>query len=151
MPRMGKTEDDWNGLKLGFLKTVQPNIFQSLSLLFATSKIMLRRHICLESLTSWLISLLYFKFHSDLGWVIGKIKQNDLGCRDTASLSCWDFVILAFQSQFNFKTLWFTHWGRSHLPVDIIPLYLPFTVHVAGLTHLWIVFTVHFICLMSQH
>ena len=23
MPRMGKTEDDWNGLKLGFLKTVQ--------------------------------------------------------------------------------------------------------------------------------
>ena len=25
MPRMGKTEEDWNGLKLGFLKTVQPN------------------------------------------------------------------------------------------------------------------------------
>ena len=22
MPRMGKTEEDWNGLKLGFLKTV---------------------------------------------------------------------------------------------------------------------------------
>ena len=26
MPRMGKTED-WNGLKFGFLKTVQPNSF----------------------------------------------------------------------------------------------------------------------------
>ena len=24
MPQMGKTEEDWNGLKLGFLKTVQP-------------------------------------------------------------------------------------------------------------------------------
>ena len=27
MPRMGKTEEDLNGLKLGFLKTVQPNSF----------------------------------------------------------------------------------------------------------------------------
>ena len=27
MPRMGKTEEDWNGLKLRFLKTVQPNSF----------------------------------------------------------------------------------------------------------------------------
>ena len=26
-PRMGKTEEDWNGLKLGFSKTVQPNSF----------------------------------------------------------------------------------------------------------------------------
>ena len=25
MPCMGKTEEDWNGLKLGLLKTVQPN------------------------------------------------------------------------------------------------------------------------------
>ena len=24
---MGKTEEDWNGLKLGFLKAVQPNSF----------------------------------------------------------------------------------------------------------------------------
>ena len=29
MPRMGKTED-CNGLKLGFLKTVQPNSFSKL-------------------------------------------------------------------------------------------------------------------------
>ena len=30
MPRMGKTEEDWNRLKLGFLKTVQPNSFSKL-------------------------------------------------------------------------------------------------------------------------
>ena len=30
MPRMGKTEEAWNGLKLGFLKTVQPNNFSKL-------------------------------------------------------------------------------------------------------------------------
>ena len=28
----------------------------------------------------------YFKFHSNLGRVIGKIKQNELDCRDTAPL-----------------------------------------------------------------
>ena len=27
---MGKTEEDWNGLKLGFLKTVQPNSLSNL-------------------------------------------------------------------------------------------------------------------------
>ena len=30
MTRMGKTEEDLNGLKLGFLKTVQPNSFSKL-------------------------------------------------------------------------------------------------------------------------
>ena len=30
MPRMGKTEEDWNRLKLEFLKTVQPNSFSKL-------------------------------------------------------------------------------------------------------------------------
>ena len=30
MPRMGKTEEDRNGLKLGFLKTVQPYSFSKL-------------------------------------------------------------------------------------------------------------------------
>ena len=30
MPRMGKTEEDWNRLTLGFLKTVQPNSFSKL-------------------------------------------------------------------------------------------------------------------------
>ena len=28
----------------------------------------------------------YFKFHSDLGRVIGKIKENELDCRNTAPL-----------------------------------------------------------------
>ena len=30
MPRNGKTEEDWNGLKLGFLKTVEPKSFSKL-------------------------------------------------------------------------------------------------------------------------
>ena len=30
MPRMGETEEDWNVLKSGFLKTVQPNNFSRL-------------------------------------------------------------------------------------------------------------------------
>ena len=30
MAGMGKTEEDWNGLKLGFLKTVQPKSFLKL-------------------------------------------------------------------------------------------------------------------------
>ena len=30
MPWMGKTEEDWNGLKLGFFKTVQPNSISKL-------------------------------------------------------------------------------------------------------------------------
>ena len=30
MPWMGKTEEDWTRLKLGFLKTVQPNSFAKL-------------------------------------------------------------------------------------------------------------------------
>ena len=30
MLRIGKTEEDWNELKLGFLKTVQPNSFSKL-------------------------------------------------------------------------------------------------------------------------
>ena len=30
MPRMGKTEEDWNGWNYGFLKTVQPNSFSKL-------------------------------------------------------------------------------------------------------------------------
>ena len=31
MSRMGKTEEDWNRLKLGFLKIVQPNSFSKLT------------------------------------------------------------------------------------------------------------------------
>ena len=35
MPRMGKTKEDWNGLKLGFLKTVQPNMYSFSKLISA--------------------------------------------------------------------------------------------------------------------
>ena len=55
MPRMGKTQEDSNGLKLGFLKTVQPNSFSKLILLLATSKMMLRRHICLSRISDFVI------------------------------------------------------------------------------------------------
>ena len=89
MPRMGKTEEDWNGLKLGFLKTVQPNSFSKLipaacnfknnaqeTYLFVSGGSMISSFIC--------NFFAYFKFHSDWGRVIGKINQNELDCRDTA-------------------------------------------------------------------
>ena len=38
------------------------------------------------------ISLLTSKFHSDWGRVIGKIKQNELDCRDTAPLTVTDYI-----------------------------------------------------------
>ena len=52
---------------------------------------------CLESLTlSFTCNFLaYFKFHNDWGRVIGKIKQNELDCRDTASLSFLPIVYVA--------------------------------------------------------
>ena len=93
MPRMGKTEEDWNGLKLGLLKLFSPPVFQSWSLLLATSKIMLRRHICLSLILSFTCNFFaYFKFHSDWGRVIGKIKQNGLDCRDAAPLNPCPFL-----------------------------------------------------------
>ena len=51
---------------------------------------MLRRHICLSqiSILSFTCNFFaYFKFYSDWGRVIGKIKQNELDCRDTAPLT----------------------------------------------------------------
>ena len=88
MPRMGKTEEDWNGLKQGFWKLFSLTVFQSWSLLLATSNIMLRRHICLGSLIlSFTCDFFaYFKFHSHSGRVIRKIKQNELDCSDTVPL-----------------------------------------------------------------
>ena len=89
MLRMGKTEEDSNGLKLGFLKTVQPNSLSKLIPAACNFKIMLRRHIGFLGsqilLFTWNFYA-YFKFHSDWGRVIGKIKQNELYCHDTAPL-----------------------------------------------------------------
>jgi len=88
---MGKTEEDWNWLKLGFLKTVHPNSFSKLipaacnfknngqdTYLFVTDL----RFCHLHQYNFFA----YFKFHRDWGRVIGKIKQNELDCRDTAPL-----------------------------------------------------------------
>ena len=89
MPRTGKTEEDWSGLKLGFLKTVQPNSFSKLIPATCNFKNDAQEtFVCLGSLIfSFTCKFFaYFKFHSDWGQVIGKIKQNELDCRDRAPL-----------------------------------------------------------------
>ena len=91
MPRMGKTEENWNGLNLGFLKTVQPNSFSKIIPAACNFKNNAQEtyFVCLGSLIlSFTCNFFaYFKFHSDWGRVIGKIKQNELDCRDTAPLT----------------------------------------------------------------
>ena len=91
MPRMGETEGDWNGLKSGLLKTVQPNSFSTLipaACNFKNNALGLR-HICLRSLILSLICnfFAYFELHSNWRRVIGKIKQNELDSCDTAPLT----------------------------------------------------------------
>ena len=92
MPPMGKTEEDWNGLKLGFLKTVQPNSF----MLLASSKMMLSRHICLSRSLILSFTCNFFAYVNFLsGWgrvKFGKINQNELDCHDTTPLTCMTFV-----------------------------------------------------------
>ena len=95
MPRMGKTDEDWNGLKLRFLKTVQPNSFSKLIPAACNFKNNAQEtFVCLGSLIlSFTCNFFaYFKFHSDLGRVIGKIKQNELDCRDTAPLNSFSYT-----------------------------------------------------------
>ena len=68
MPRMGKTEEDWKGLKLGFLKTVQPNSSSKLIPAACNFKNNAQEYIfvCLGSLIlSFACNLFaYFKFRS---------------------------------------------------------------------------------------
>ena len=52
---MGKTEEDWNGLKFTAHLLFSLTVFQSLSLLFAASKIMLKGHICLSLVSDFVI------------------------------------------------------------------------------------------------
>ena len=88
MPRMGKTEEHWNGLKLGFLKTVQPNSFSKL-IPIACKNNAQETYLFVTDLWFchlYVIFFAYFKFHSDWGRVTGKIEQNELNCRDTAPL-----------------------------------------------------------------
>ena len=85
---MGKTEEDWNRLKLGFLKTVQPNSFSKLIPAACNLKNNAQETYLFVSVLSFTCNFFaYFKFHSDWGRVIGKIEQNALYCRDTAPLS----------------------------------------------------------------
>ena len=68
MPRMGKTEEVRNGLKLGFLKTVQPNNFSKLIPAACNFKNNTREtFVCLGSLIlSFTCNFFaYFKFHSN--------------------------------------------------------------------------------------
>ena len=90
MPWMGITEEDWNGLKSGFLKTVQPNSFSKL--IPAACNFKNNAQETFVYLDSLILSFTcnffaYFKFHSDWGRVISKIKHHELDCRDTAPLS----------------------------------------------------------------
>ena len=106
MPRMGKTEKDWNGLKLGFLKTVQPNSFSKLIPAACNFKNNAQEaFVCLGSLIlSFTCNFFaYFNFHSDWGRVISKTKQNELDHCDTAPLKevkitlfvChWDYSLI---------------------------------------------------------
>ena len=82
MPRMGITEEDWNGLKLEFLKTVQPNSFSKLIPAACNFKNNAEEtFVCLVSLIlSFACKFFaYFKFHSDWGQVIGKLNKMNWG------------------------------------------------------------------------
>ena len=111
MSRMGKTEEDWNGLKLGFLKTVQPNSFSKLipagfnfknnaqeTYLFVSDLWFCHLHV---------ISLLTLRGR---GRVIGKIQQNELDCSDTARTQ---------PPQGSFKQADSFYQGHVHTNVDV--------------------------------
>ena len=55
MPRMGKTEEDWNGLNLGFLETVQPNSFSKLIPAACNFKNNKNKNICLSRISDFVI------------------------------------------------------------------------------------------------
>ena len=91
-------------LKLGFLQTVQPNSFSKFISAVCNFKNNAQETYLFVS-NFWFCHLItwnffaYFKFHSDWGRVISKIKQNELYCRDTAPLRWSDicvFIDLAF-------------------------------------------------------
>ena len=87
---MGKTEEDWNGLKLGFLKTVQPNSFSELIPAAWNFKNNAQEtYLFVADLWFCHLHVAYFKFHGDWGRLIGKIEQNELDCRDTAPLTIY--------------------------------------------------------------
>ena len=77
---MGKIEEDWNGLKLGFLKTVQTNCFSKLILAACNFKNNAQE-------TYLFVSDLWFcHLHVIYLLTLRKIKQNEVDCSDTAPL-----------------------------------------------------------------
>ena len=54
---MGKTEEDWNGFKLGLLKTVQPNSFSKLIPVDYNFKNSAQETICLSQISVFVIYL----------------------------------------------------------------------------------------------
>ena len=95
-----------------FLKTVQPQSFSKLIGAVCNFKNYAQEtyyFVCLGYLIlsfTWNF-FAYFKFHSDWGRLIGKIKQNKLDCRDTAPLK-FVFCVARFLSMtWNLRTLLF--------------------------------------------
>ena len=87
MPQMGKTEEDWNGLKLGFLKTVQPNSFSKLvSAAWNFKNNAQEKYLFVSDLWFCYLHVISLLTLSSRG-IEGKIKQNELDCRDTAPLN----------------------------------------------------------------
>ena len=130
---MGKTEEDWNGLKLGFLKTVQPNSFSKFISAVCNFKndaqerylVVLKLYLILSFTCNFFA---YFKFHSDWGQVIGEIKQNELDCHDRAPLilknnysflwkmqfcEIWHFIFLGSNKKFSWVLLQITSYILS--------------------------------------
>ena len=78
-------------MKLGSLKTVQPNSFSKLISAAYNFKNNDQETYLFVSSESLILSFTfnffaYIKFYSDCGRAIGKIKQNELECCDTAPL-----------------------------------------------------------------
>ena len=80
MPRMGKTEEDWNGLKLGFLKTVQPNSLSKLiPAAYNFKNNAQETYLFVSDLWFTCNFFAYFKFHSDWGRVkLAKFNKMNL-------------------------------------------------------------------------
>ena len=96
MPRMGKIETDWNK---GFWKlfSLTCTIFQSWSLAFATSKTMLRRHICLSPISDfchfYVISLFTLSSTAIEGEQLAKLnKMNWTAVTQPLKRTSWNYL-----------------------------------------------------------
>ena len=96
---MGKTEEDWNDWNWGFWKLFSLTVFQSGSLLFATSNIMIKRHtsICLSQISDF-VSLNFIR----LLWVVITPSVTSLlrGENDSKHSDEFQAMILSFTCTF---------------------------------------------------